>query len=338
MRILYLGSDRGTAGHRAGALRRLGHHVTLVNPSQGVSEIPLNGLWRRYLGSVGLESLVRRYVLQSISGQTFDLVWVDGGPLVSRRLVHDLRKSARRVINYNVDDPFGPRDMNYWLQYRRAVCAYDLMVVVREENIEEAQRLRARKVLHVFRSADEEAHAMRVLTDEERVRWASQVLFVGTGFRNRGPFFAELIRLGVPVSIYGNSWVSLKEWKTIQPCWRGPGLEDAYSYSTAILAAKVSLGLLARENRDLHTTRSMEIPSLGGVFCAERTREHVVLYNEGEEAVFWSGPEECASKCSALLNNESWRQSIARKGHERYLKNGWTNMRVAETILNAAFE
>jgi hypothetical protein len=338
MKILYLGNDRGTAGHRANALRRLGHDVTILNPLHGISKVPLSGPWRRYLGSVGLASLARAYVLQSISGQTFDLVWVDGGPLVSRRLVHDLRTSARRVINYNVDDPFGPRDVNYWLQYRRAVCAYDLLVVVRDENVEEARRLRARKVLHVFRSADEEAHAMRVLTDEERARWASEVLFVGTGFRDRGVFFAELIRLGVPVSIYGNSWGSLKEWKTIQPYWKGPGLEDAYSYATAILAAKVSLGLLAKENRDLHTTRSMEIPSLGGVFCAQRTREHVALYSENEEAVFWSSPEECASKCNALLSNDSWRQSVARKGHERYLKNGWTNMRVAETVLKTAFE
>jgi hypothetical protein len=242
------------------------------------------------------------------------------------------------VINYHVDDPFGPRDSNYWLQYKRAVSAYDLMVVVREENVEEARRLGARKVLRVFRSADEVAHLTRALTDEEKARWASEVLFVGTAFPDRGAFFAELIRLEVPVTIYGNGWHSLKEWKVLQPCWKGPGLDDAYSYSTAILAAKVSLGLLSKENRDLHTTRSMEIPSLGGVFCAQRTREHVALYNEDEEAVFWSSPGECASKCKSLLSDESWRQSIARKGHERYLKNGWTNMHAVEMILNTAFE
>jgi hypothetical protein len=287
---------------------------------------------------VGLASLARKYVMQTISGQTFDLVWVDGGGLVSRSLVVDLQKSAHRVINFHVDDPFGKRDANYWHQYRGAVCAYDLMVVVREENVEEAYRLRARKVLHVFRSADEVAHATRVLTDEEKARWASDVLFVGTGFPERGAFFRGLIRRGVPLSIYGNNYQSLKEWKTLRPYWKGPGLDDAYNYSTAILAAKVSLGLLSTDNRDLHTTRSMEIPSLGGVFCAKRTREHVALYNEDEEAVFWSSPEECASKCKSLLNNDSWRESIARKGHERYLKNGWTNMHVAEIVLKTAFE
>jgi hypothetical protein len=277
-------------------------------------------------------------VLRAIAGQTFDLVWVDGGPLVSRELVVDLRKFAQRVINYHVDDPFGRRDANLWLQYKRAVPAYDLMVVVREENVEEARRSGARKVLHVFRSADEVAHAPRVLTNEERAQWASEVLFVGTGFPERGPFFTQLIRLGVPLSIYGGLWQKLKDWKELEPYWKGPGLVDAYSYSAAILAAKVSLGLLSKPNRDLHTTRSMEIPSLGGLFCAERTREHIALYREDEEAVFWSDPEECASKCRALLSNDSWRESVARKGHERYLKNGWTNMRVAEIVLKTAFE
>jgi hypothetical protein len=148
----------------------------------------------------------------------------------------------------------------------------------------------------------------------------------------------ELIRLGVPVSIYGGLWNRLKEWKHIQPHWKGPGLEDAYTYSTAIQAAKVCLGLLSSENRDLHTTRSMEIPALGGVFCAQRTSEHLALYREEEEAVFWDTPEECAAKCFALLRDDAWRESVARQGRERYLKNGWTNMQVAERILKAAFE
>lgn len=338
MKILYLGSATGTSGQRANALRRLQHEVTILNPTGAGVKLPLIGLWQRYLGSIGLTSLVRDFVLRTISGQTFDLVWVDGGALVSAQLVNDLKKLAGRVINHNVDDPFGRRDANYWLQYRRSVCEYDLIVVVREENIAEAKALGARRVLHVFRSADEVAHAPRDLTDEEQSRWGSEILFVGTGFPERGPFFKELIGLGIPLSIYGNNWQRLREWKTIEQAWRGPGLDDPYSYSTAILAAKVSLGLLSKPNRDLHTTRSMEIPSLGGVFCAERTHEHLSLYEADVEAVYWSDAEECAAKCNALLKDAIWRESIARNGHLRYLRNGWTNMGVAGIILRAAFE
>jgi spore maturation protein CgeB len=338
MKILYLGADSGTSGHRANALRRLGHEVTIVNPVGGFAGIPMSGRWQRYLGGVGLAALAERYVLKAVAGERFDLVWVDGGQSVSGSLVRALKKSAGKVINYNVDDPYGARDVNTWFQYRRAIPQYDMMVVVREENVAEAEKLGARKVLRVYRSADEVAHAPRVLTEEERVKWASEVLFVGTAFPDRGAFFAELIERGVPLSIYGNRWDRLKEWKTIEPYWRGAGIDDAYRYSTAILAAKVCLGLLSKENRDLHTTRSLEIPSLGGVFCAERTVEHLKLYREDVEAVFWSGAEECAAQCKRLLADDAWRVSVGVKGHERYLENGWTNMQVGEMVLRAAFE
>ena len=339
MKILYLGCETGTSGHRMNALRRLGHQVQVVDPFAVLPRLPLTGMWIRHFGSVGLASLIRKRILQQLTGQgSFELVWVDHGGLVSRELVEDLKRFGKRVLNYNVDDPYGPRDLNLWHQYRGAVRAYDLVVVVRKENVEEARSWGARKVLRVYRSADEVAHAPLLLSEEERAKWATDVLFVGTAFPERGPFFAELISYGVPLSIYGGLWEDLKEWKTIRPYWKGENLLEKHTYAAAIQSAKVCLGLLSKENRDLHTTRSLEIPSLGGMFCAERTEEHLALYEEGREAVFWSSAEECAAKCRALLADDEWRRSIAQRGQQRYLKNGWTNMKVAEMVLNAAFE
>ena len=216
--------------------------------------------------------------------------------------------------------------------------AYDLVVVVRKENVEEARSLGARKVLRVYRSADEVAHAPFPISEEARSKWASEVVFVGCAFPERGPFMVDLVRQGVPLSIYGAQWAERKEYPILRPYVKGRDLLETYTYAAAIQSAKVCLGLLSKENRDLHTTRSLEIPSLGGVFCAERTEEHLALYEEDREAVFWSSAEECAAKCRALLVNDEWRRSIAENGRQRYLKNGWSNMKVAERILNAAFE
>src|SRR3954465_264917 len=151
MNILYLGVETGTSGHRLNALRRLGHEVQVVNPFNVLPKFPLAGVWLRHFGSVGLVSIIRRRVLERLTGhRDFDVVWVDHGALVSRELVEDLKRFGRRVLNYNVDDPFGARDANLWYQYRRAVRAYDLMVVVRKENIEEARSMGARRVLRVY--------------------------------------------------------------------------------------------------------------------------------------------------------------------------------------------
>jgi hypothetical protein len=339
MKILFLGAETYTSGHRVNALRRLGHEVRVINPGEFVPKLPLAPYWQRYFGSIGLASLIRKRVLGKLEGSCgFDAAWVDSGGLVSRELVEDLKRFAKRVLNYNADDPYGNRDANYWVQYLGAVRAYDLVAVVRKENVEEARSLGARKVVMVYRSADEVAHAPIQLSGQEQARWATDVVFVGTAFPERGPFFAELARYGVPLSIYGNRYEKLREWRTIQPYWKGPGLAEKHTYAAAIVAAKVNLGLLSKGNRDLHTQRSLEIPALGGLFCAERTEEHLALYEEDREAVFWSDAEECAAKCRALLADEAWRRSVAENGRLRYLKNGWTNEKVAEKLLRVVFE
>jgi hypothetical protein len=94
--------------------------------------------------------------------------------------------------------------------------------------------------------------------------------------------------------------------------------------------------MLSKENRDLHTTRSLEIPYLGGLLCAERTREHCDLYREGEEAVFWSSADECAEKCFALLNDAGLRRRIADSGRLRCIQNRTTNEAVMRRIVEEA--
>src|SRR5208282_6242884 len=111
-----------------------------------------------------------------------------------------------------------------------------------------------------------------------------------------------------------------------------PGEEE---YVRAIQCAKICLGLLSKGNRDLHTTRSLEIPAIGSLLLAERTVEHEMLYREDEEAVFWSDADECAEKCFALLADEARIRRIAAAGHARALANGHFNEKVVSMVLNA---
>jgi hypothetical protein len=96
------------------------------------------------------------------------------------------------------------------------------------------------------------------------------------------------------------------------------------------------LGFLSKGNRDLHTTRSLEIPALGGLLCAERTSEHLDMYSEGQEALFWSNAEECAAMCKLALADENKREAIAAAGHMRVISNGHYNEKVLEGLLNYA--
>jgi hypothetical protein len=142
----------------------------------------------------------------------------------------------------------------------------------------------------------------------------------------------------MPLAIYGNRWQRAKEWETLRPYWRGPGLHNDDDYAKAVQGAKVCIGLLSKGNRDSSTTRSFEIPHLGAPFCAERTEEHLELYTEGEEALFWDNAEECAAQCSRLMNDEPLRTRIAAAGRARCLRNGTTNEVILGRILARALQ
>ena len=240
------------------------------------------------------------------------------------------------MINYNIDDPTGPRDGARFAAYRQAAPEYDLLAVVREENVPELQALGAKNIMRVYRSADEVTHKRRPLSSDVIEKYSSEVLFLGTWMPERGPFLAQLIDLGTPLTIIGDNWQKAPEYEKLKPYikFNGSLLGDDYAY--AIQCAKVNLGLLSKGNRDLHTTRSLEIPSLGGLLCAERTTEHLKMYTEGIEALFWSDAIECAQVCKWAIDHESEAKAIALAGHTRFIKNKHGNDDIMNAIIQAA--
>jgi spore maturation protein CgeB len=336
--ILYLGTDSGTSRHRARSLIRLRNKVQVLDPYGFLPAGWMMNYWNHHTGALGSGRLVRNRVLGAIRNLKFDLVWVDGGDVISPELVCALKWQGRFVINYNLDDPYGTRDSKKWRLYLRSVPHYDLIVVVRDCNVAEAYQAGAKTVLRVDRSADEVAHAPRTISAADQAKWGSDVAFLGTWMPERGPFLARLVQLGVQLSIWGNRWAKAAEWPMLRQFWRGPALENEDDYAMALQCAKVCIGLLSVGNRDLCTQRSFEIPHLGGVFCSERTPEHLALYQENLEAVFWSDADECAYKCKRLLNDEHWRKEVGRRGHLRSIRNGLTNEAIMKNIISRAFD
>ena len=332
--VLYLGPQSGTSLHRRDAFVRLGHRVKMLDPR---SLLPSSAWIDRiewHLSPRLLGMVVRHKLDSALDGQTFDLAFVDSGSLLTSPALRALRRRSRRVVNFNHDDPFGQRDRVRFSAYRAGVPEYDLVVVVRPANVGEARALGARKVLFQPRVADEVAHAPRSLTPAIRAEWQSEVSFVGSWMPERGPFMQALIRQGVPLTLFGPGWRKAPEWPQLRPHHRAEYL-DGDSYAYAVQCSKISIGMLSKGNRDLHTTRSMEIPALGGLLCAERTDEHLAFYRDGEEAVFWSDSRECARVCSELLADEPRRQSIAASGHRRYLRNGHTSENLIRNVIGA---
>jgi len=334
LNILYLGPISGTCLDRANALGRLGHQVTHLDLRTLLPKTSWIDKVTWHLGGDLLTPLLMPNLRKALKGNQYNLCWVDGGEWVTPKVINLLRQHTRKIVSYSIDDPLGPRDGPRFKAYRQSLPNYDLNVVVRNENVAEAYALGAVEVLRIYRSADEESHAPRMLSVSDHQAWDAEVLFLGTWFPERGPFLLDLISLGVPLTIQGSGWHKAPEWPQLQAYWRG-GSIDGDDYAKAIQCAKVNLGMVSKENRDLHTTRSLEIPALGGLLCAERTIEHTHMYQEGKEALFWKDAAECAAMCKLALADEAYRQALAKGGRQRLKRNGHLNQQLMQLVIES---
>jgi len=338
LQILHLGLKSGNSLHRANALRRLGHEVDILDPWEFLSKGKFASTILRKLvyeiGAACLESFIRFRLDQALGNSFFDIIWNNQCELIGGQSAALLRNHCSSMVAFNNDDIFGGRDKNRFALYRDSVRHYDLAAVVREQNVAEAYALGTPAVIRVLLTADEVAHAPVALSAEDLKKWQSEVAFVGTWMPERGPLLNRLLDLGVPLTLYGDRWYKAHEWSNIKKTWRGPGLVGQ-DYVKAIQSARICLGLLSKDNRDLHTQRSSEIPYIGSVLCAERTGEHQAMYRENEEALFWDTPEECAHNCFTLLADEPRRQTIACAGQQRCIQSGYLNERIIKGILDS---
>ncbi|MFQ5696313.1 MAG: glycosyltransferase, partial [Terriglobia bacterium] len=342
LRIAYIGPEWGTSLHRARALERLRHTVTLIDPWSWLGRSKWVARWLHHAGGFGVGLRIDRRLFEAVAAAKPELIFVNQGEFLGPALVKRLRTLDVPIVNYTNDNPFGGYGFGRYgglrfHHYRKAIPLYDLLAVTFAENVAQAHKAGARHVMRVWLTADEVVHQPRELSPEVRERYAADVAFIGTWMPERGPFMAELIGRGVPLSLWGERWHKAPEWPVIAPHWRGPGIYDDDGYAAAIQSARICLGLLSKGNRNLHTGRSLQIPALGGLLCAQRTSEHQALYEEGREAIFWEDAAECAAQCQRLLADEPLRREIARRGQERARRNNHYNEPMLTRIIEVAF-
>jgi spore maturation protein CgeB len=332
-KILYIGPDSGTSRHRFHALQRLGHAVKLVDTFKAFGGVGALMTWGFRTGYLGLEHVITNFTLNSVGNEIFDVVWVDNGETVGKRLASALKRRSGFMLNHNLDNPFTGRDGHRWRLFHQALPHYDLFATPRASTRNSAQASGATCAIAVHFTADEVVHRPATLSDADRAIFGSEVVFVGTWMPERGPFLKRIVDRGVPLRIFGPRWNKAPEYRDLFSLVTCRSLDDA-DYVRAVAGSKIAIGLLSIGNEDLHTTRSLEIPAIGSLLCAWRTSDHDEMYIDGKEAVFFATPDECADACLTLLADEDRLKSISAAGHARNLQNNWFNERLCADLLS----
>jgi len=230
-----------------------------------------------------------------------------------------------KIIFFSEDDMFGKHNQSKY--FLSCLPLYNAVFTTKSYNLnpEELPSLGARKVIFVKQAFDPSIHRPVTINNSDEKSFGSNVSFTGTYESDRRNKLFYLADSGIKVRVWGNGWAKYVGQHPTLQIENKPIYEE--EYVKHICASKVNLCFLRKINRDLHTSRSFEIPACGGFMLAERTSDHQELFEEDKEAVFFdiNDPKELLAKVRYYLEHDEERKAIAKAGRERCLKSGYSH-------------
>lgn len=334
LKILYAGGlFKGSTGlERLNALKTLGHdvitfdfdpYVRRINRIKRSLEIRLN--WGPDVWALNRD--LQRFAI----GVDYDLAWISKGVWIYPQTVQSLTKNATcLVIHYTPDAQIL---FNRTRHFIKSIPYYDFLVTSKPWEVNLYKKCGAKKVVSIPQGINLDLLRPYKVTGAEYNRLKSDVCFIGHYERHYKFLIRKAYKTGADVAVWGPSW----QRKSLFSSWlkkvvRGSGVWHQ-DYAKAICCTKIGLGLLQKFIPETATTRTFEIPACGTFMLAERTDEHLSLFEEGKEAEFFDSDDELADKVRYYLSHPEERKRIAAAGRQRCVRSGYGNLDRMQEIL-----
>ena len=143
---------------------------------------------------------------------------------------------------------------------------------------------------------------------------------IGTWFPERGDLVRKLIQNNFDIKIYGDHWNKFKYYKKYRNYF-GKKITTDDLYVKLTQSAKLSICLPSKANDDDITNKSLEIPYIGTLLLAKKTKTHCEIFKENKEAIFFKNDNDCVKIINKILNNNKKRLKIALAGHKKIIRN-----------------
>lgn len=334
MRVLYIGQLRpgSTSLARMTCLQRLGLecHPFDVTPFYRMGNRVERSLLARFQIGRGVRAL-NAQLLRGTHSNAFDIVWIDKGVLIYPETLSVLRSRAahRFAVHYTPDPQLVHHKSRH---FRACIPIYDLAVTTKTFEIDLYKVHGVRDLLLVQQGYGERfAQAAEARTADNGFSY--DVCFIG----HCEEHYAARLRAATsaaPAAVWGPGWTRYArrhDW--IRPHVKGDGIWGD-EYPQALMRSRIALGLLSKQIPETTTTRTFEIPATATFMLAERTADHLALFEEGIEVEFFSSDEEMRDKIRFYIANEAARTTIARAGRQRCLTSGYSDTAQLQRVVD----
>ncbi len=325
-RILCIGETWFGSDARAcfAAFRRLGHSVQVLDENHFVSHY-----WRTTT-SRGIRKLlkpvfVNELKLEAIRAMsTFNphCLFIFKGNSVHPAILDQARRRGVISVNYYPDVSF----LSHGSYIPRTLRLYDHIFSTKSYGVEDMKsHLGVRQISFLPPGYDPELHNPIELSEEEQRVYGCDVAFIGTWSPKKESLLMALegVSPSIALKIWGEQWEKSKS-SFVQSAVVGTGVTGD-EYTKAICGASICLGLLSEKGKgassgDLITARTFQIPACGTFMLHERNPEVLRYFEDGREAAFFSSPTELVERVRYYLDHVEIRDSIAKEGLNRSLR------------------
>lgn len=205
---------------------------------------------------------------------------------------------------------------------------YDYYFFIHRSFVAECNDRGLKNCFYLPYTADNELFNKIELSDKDMKEYNCEVVFVGGWYPNRQEIIKQVIMdSGYDIRIWGPKWKRKNLGNTkIYRAVRGAGIYGK-DLVKQYIAARINLNIskwIGETNNSGLNLRVFEIPRCGGFLLTDHIDELGEFYVIGKEIETYSTIEELKDKIAFYLKNDSAREGIARKGHEKALRMpGW---------------
>ncbi len=276
---------------------------------------------------------LNKCIKSKIDSCQYDIVWIDKGVFVTAVTLKYIKAKSPSslIVGYSPDNMIMRHNQSQ--NFLDCLPFYDYFITTKSFIVDDLKKLGVPKVLFVNKSYEDTFHQPYDLSSYEKSKLGGEIGFIGAWEKERCDSILYLAQKGLPIRVWGGG-----KWLDYNGLFPNLNIEKvglfSEDYPKALSAFDISLCFLRKMNLDQQTARTMEIPACGSLLMAERTNEHMQLFEDGKEAVFFSSNEELYEKCKYYLDHPEERKKIAMAGHSRCKTSGYSNLETLRRVLN----
>ncbi len=325
-KVLYIGPLQfgGTCLQRMNALIELGFYVFTIDTSLSSTRTIFAKAYDKLISTIFNNKDIasaNKKICESIIAENYDIVWIDKGLTIKPETIQKIKNSPYKtiVISFSPDDMLNPNNQSKF--YLQCLPLYDFHITTKSFHLHELSSMGAKNVLMMNNAFCPNSHRPIQIDLDEKAKIGGSVGFIGFWEKEREEYIEYLAQNNILVRVWG-PWPKYRKYhKNIKVEGK---LVLGDDYAKTICSFDINLCFLRKINRDLQTTRSIEIPACGAFMLAERSNEHQNLFEEGIEADYFDSKEELLKKVKYYLKNKVDRDRIANAGFNKCLSSGYS--------------